>query len=346
MQTPRKERLPVALYGATGVVGQRFLQILADHPWFELVEVRASSESAGQALGKRTRGVCPEKLQDLVLGGIHEGSSCRLVFSALPSEVAYEREASLRAAGHLVVTNAASHRLAPDVPLVIPEVNPEHLDLILDPSKGAIIANPNCSTAGLVLAVAPLARAFGLNSIHAVTLQALSGMGSAAPTLEEFAGKISPFIPGEEEKIELETRRLLGTLEGGSIQPAELAVAATSNRVPVVDGHTACVSVSLGRPVEREEILEAWSAFSGVPQALGLPSAPAQPVVCLEGDDVPRPEHHVDEQGGMAISVGRLRRCPILDWRFTTLSHNAIRGAAGGAVLLAELACERGLLGE
>jgi len=345
VQTPRKERLPVALYGATGVVGQRFLEILADHPWFELVEVRASSKSAGQALGKRVGGMCPPKLQDLVLGDVNEGASCRLVFSALPSEVALERELSLRAAGHLVITNASSHRLDSDVPLVIPEVNPEHLGLIQDPSKGVILANPNCSTAGLVLALAPLARAFGVRSVHAVTLQALSGMGGAAPSLDEFSGKISPFISEEEEKIQAETRRILGALEGGSVVPAELAVAATANRVAVLDGHTACVSVALARPVERDELLSAWERFGSTPGLSGLPSAPRQPVVYLEGDDVPRPDLHVNEQGGMAISVGRLRECPVLDWRFTTLSHNAMRGAAGGAVLLAELALERGFLG-
>ena len=344
VQTPRKERLPVALYGATGVVGQRFLQILADHPWFELVEARASSESAGQALGKRVGAVCPPNLQDLVLGDLNEGSSCRLVFSALPTDVAGLREDSLREAGHLVITNASPHRLDSDVPLVIPEVNPEHLDLIQDPSGGAILANPNCSTAGLVLALAPLAKAFGLRSVHAVTLQALSGMGGGAPSLEEFAGKLSPYIPGEEEKIQAETRRILGVIEGGSVQPADFAVAATANRVAVVDGHTVCVSVALGRPVGREEILGAWSRFSANSDLSGLPSAPDCPLVWLEAEDAPRPELHVDQQGGMGVSVARLRECPVLDWRFTSLSHNAMRGAAGGAVLLAELSYMRGFL--
>jgi len=244
----------------------------------------------------------------------------------------------------VVVTNAAPHRLDPDVPLVIPEVNPDHLELI-EPGGGAILANPNCSTAGLVMAIAPLARAFKLKAVHAVTLQALSGMGGAAPSLEEFAGTIHPNIPGEEEKIEAETRRILGALMAGEVEPAELAVAATTNRVPVQDGHTACVSLAFEEAVSREEILEAWRSFGGAAQALSLPSAPRRPIVCLEGEDVPRPDVHVDEQGGMAITVGRLRACPVLDWRFTTLSHNAIRGAAGGAVLLAELAHQRGLLG-
>jgi len=344
VQTPRKERLPVALYGATGVVGQRFLQILADHPWLELVDVRASSESAGQTLGKRIGAACPPNLQDLVLGDLNDGSSCRLVFSALPTDVAGLREESLREAGHLVITNASPHRLDPDVPLVIPEVNPEHLELIQDPSKGAILANPNCSTAGLVLALAPLAKSFGLRSVHVVTLQALSGMGGEAPPLEEFAGKLSPYIPGEEEKIQLETRRILGVMVGGSVQPADFEVAATANRVAVLDGHTACVSVALGCSVGKAEILGAWSQF-GLDSALrGLPSAPERPLLWLEDEDAPRPELHVGEQGGMAASLGRLRECPVLDWRFTTLSHNAVRGAAGGAVLLAELALEKGLL--
>jgi len=344
MQSPLERRLPVALYGATGVVGQRFLALLADHPWFDLAEVYASSESAGQSLGERLGEGVPGGLQALVLGEVKEDPGCRLVFSALSPSVAGEREAQLRDAGHLVVTNASPHRMDADVPLIVPEVNPDHLELVTDPTGGAILANPNCSTTGLVLALAPLAQVFGLEVVHAVTLQALSGMGAEAPALEEFAGTISPSIPGEEEKIEAETRRIFGVLEEGGVRPAELSVAATTNRVAVRDGHTACVSVALAESASREQLLEAWAGFSGAPQELDLPSAPERPVVWLDGDDVPRPDQHVDEQGGMAATVGRLRECPVLDWRFTTLSHNAVRGAAGGAVLLAELAVSKGLL--
>jgi len=344
MQPSLDRRFPVALYGATGVVGQRFLALLADHPWFDLVEVRASSESAGMSLGERLGESVPGALRDLVLSDVEDDPGCRLVFSALSPAVAGERETRLCEAGHLVVTNAAPHRMDSDVPLMVPEVNPDHLELITDPAGGAILANPNCSTTGLVLALAPLARAFGVKAVHAVTLQALSGMGGDAPALEEFAGSISPSIPGEEEKIEAETCRIFGVLEEGRIRPAELSVAATTNRVAVRDGHTACVSVAFTEPASREQLLEAWAGFRGAPQELGLPSAPERPVVWLEGDDAPRPDLHVDEQGGMAATVGRLRECPVLDWRFTTLSHNAVRGAAGGAVLLAELAVSRGLL--
>jgi len=344
MESPLESRLPVALYGATGVVGQRFLALLSDHPWFELVDVRSSPESVGQRLSDRMGEGTPESLEDLVLGNVEEDPSCRLVFSALNAEVAGEREAALRGAGHLVVTNAAPHRMDEDVPLIVPEVNPDHLDLISDPGGGAILANPNCSTTGIVLALAPFAEAFGLEAVHAVTLQALSGMGAKAPMLAEFAGTISPSIPGEEEKIEAETCRIFGELQDGRVMPMELAVAATTNRVAVEDGHTACVSVALREKASRDELLEAWASFSGAPQELGLPSAPERPVVWLEGDDAPRPDLHVDEQGGMAATVGRLRECPVLDWRFTSLSHNAVRGAAGGAVLLAELAVARGFL--
>jgi aspartate-semialdehyde dehydrogenase len=231
-----------------------------------------------------------------------------------------------------------------DVPLIVPEVNPGHLDLISDPSGGAILANPNCSTTGIVLALAPFAEAFGLEAVHAVTLQALSGMGAKAPTLAEFAGTVSPSIPGEEEKIEAETCRILGALEEGRVRPAKLTVAATTNRVAVLDGHMACVSFALAKEASREQLLEAWAAFSSAPQELELPSAPEEPVVWLEGEDAPRPDLHVELQKGMAITVARLRECPVLDWRFTTLSHNAIRGAAGGALLLAELAVARGFV--
>ncbi len=344
MESSSESRLPVALYGATGVVGQRFLALLSDHPWFELVDVRSSSESAGQSLSQRLGEGAPASLQDLVLGDLNEGPSCRLVFSALSPEVAGEREAALRDAGHLVVTNASPHRMDEDVPLIVPEVNPGHLDLISDPSGGAILANPNCSTAGIVLALAPFAEAFGLEAVHAVTLQALSGMGAKAPSLAEFTGKLSPSIPGEEEKIEAETCRIFGALEEGRVRPAKLTVAATTNRVAVLDGHTACVSFALAEEASREELLETWAGFSGAPQELELPSAPEEPVVCLEGEDAPRPDLHVDVGQGMAIAVARLRECPVLDWRFTTLSHNAIRGAAGGALLLAELAVARGFL--
>ena len=344
MQSPTERRLPVALYGATGVVGQRFLALLADHPWFELVEVRASSGSAGRSLDERLGEGVPAALQNLVLGEVEGDPGCRLVFSALSSEIAGEREAQLCAAGHLVVTTASAHRMDAGVPLVVPEVNPDHLGLVGDARRGAILANPNCSTIGLVLPLAPLERAFGLRAVHVVTLQALSGMGAAAPALAEFAGTIAPSIPGEEEKIEAETCRILGVLEGKSIRPAELKVAATTNRVAVVDGHTACVSFTTAESASREEILWAWAGFRAAPQEHGLPSAPERPIVWLDGEDVPRPDQHVDEQRGMAVSVGRLRNCPVLGWRFTTLSHNAIRGAAGGAVLLAELAVSQGLL--
>ena len=345
MHIQPENRLPVALYGATGVVGQRFLALLADHPWFELVDVRASSQSAGQSLKERLGERSPSALQDLVLGDTAADPSCRLVFSALATEVAGQRETELASAGHLVVTNASPHRLDADVPLVVPEVNPEHLGLVGDAAKGAILANPNCSTIGLVLPLAPLAQAFGLRAVHVVTLQALSGMGAQAPALAEFAGTIAPSIPGEEEKIEAETRRILGRLADGSVTPAVLAVAATTNRVAVVDGHTACVSVQFEREASRPAILDAWRTFRGMPQELGLPSAPECPVMWLEGEGVPRPDQHLELGGGMAASVGRLRECPVLDWRFTTLSHNAIRGAAGGSVLLAELALAQGLVG-
>lgn len=346
-------KIPVAVLGATGAVGQRFLTLLAGHPWFEVVRLTASDRSAGRPYNEAVTWVQtappPEAFAglDVLPTEAAAVAGCPLVFSALDARAAGPIEAELAAAGHLVVTNAGSHRMDPDVPLVVPEVNAEHLEIAAERiarGGGAILANPNCSTIGLVLALKPLADAFGLERVHAVTMQAVSGAGLPGVPGMQVIDNVIPWIAGEEEKVERETRKILGRLEAGRFADHPVIVSAQCNRVPVVDGHTACVSVGLGRRATAAELRAAWEGFAGEPQRLALPSAPARPVHLLDAADAPQPRLHRDLDGGMAAAVGRLRPCPLLDFRFVTLSHNTVRGAAGGALLLAELAVARGLL--
>lgn len=333
-------RIPVAVLGATGSVGQRFVELLADHPWFELAALCASPESVGKRYADAVRWVqarpLPERARDAVVGECTPDVDCPLVFSALDAALAGPLETACRDAGRLVVTNASSHRLDPDVPLLVPEVNADSLDALVGLADGgAIVANPNCTTAALALALAPLHRRFGAARAHVVTMQAVSGAGLAGPTAYETVDNLIPYIAGEEEKIAAETRKIVG----------DVLVSATCTRVGVVDGHTLCVSVELSGAPSAEDLVEAWRAFRGAPQELGLPSAPAHPAVYLERRDAPQPRLHRELEGGMATVIGRLRPCPLLGWKFVALGHNTLRGAAGGAVLAAELAVARGLLG-
>ena len=342
------ERIPVAVLGATGSVGQRFVSLLDRHPWFELTSVAASAKNAERPYGEAVRWDAsrplPAPAAALVLTEATSPVAERLVFSALDTEVAGEIESACAAAGALVVSNAASHRMDRDVPLLVPEVNPDHLDLLLQQSwKGGLITNPNCSTIGLVLALAPLHRAFGgVRRVHVVTLQALSGAGSTGVSAMAALDNLIPYIPGEEEKLATETARILGRLTDGEVLPDPITVSAQCNRVAVLDGHTACVSVELNTPATRDQILAAWRDFRGPPQELDLPSAPVHPTLYLDAPDAPQPRLHRDLEGGMACTLGRLQPCPVLGWRFTCLSHNTLRGAAGGALLSAELAVARG----
>jgi aspartate-semialdehyde dehydrogenase len=349
-------KVPVAILGATGTVGQRFITLLADHPWFEIACLTASERSAG----RRYRDAAPWMQSVPIPAAVAEMelqatepaavADCPLAFSALDSDAAERLEAPFAAAGVLVVSNAKSHRMDKDVPLLVPEVNPDHLDLLetqatrKDGGNGGLLTNPNCSTIGLVLALKPLVDAFGVEQVHAVTLQALSGAGVPGVPSFHLMDNLVPFIGGEEEKLEVEPHKILGRYGDGKIEPHPVRVSATCTRVPVLDGHTLCLSVKLGRKSSPEEILEAWRTFQGVPQQLQLPSAPPQPVVVLDAPDAPQPRLHRDYGRGMAATVGRLRPCPLFDYRFITLSHNTIRGAAGGAILVAELAVAQGVL--
>lgn len=349
--TTRREPFRAAILGATGTVGQRFVTLLAGHPWFELTALAASERSAGKAYRDAATWIQAVPIDETVAAmPVHTIDELMdrdfdIVFSALDASVARDIEPEF-ARRCLVVTNASAHRMDEDVPLLVPEVNPDHLALLPPVGDGAdlphgIVANPNCSTIGLVLALKPLASAFGFDRISVVTLQAVSGAGLPGISSYQILDNVIPWISSEEEKLEIETGKILGRVRGGTVEPSELAVSAQCNRVPVVDGHTLCISVDLKGEPTLEQVREAWQSFRAAPQELGLPSAPARPTVYL-GDDVPpQARVHRDLGQGMTTSIGRLRECPILGYRFVALSHNTLRGAAGGALLAAELAVAR-----
>ena len=346
-----KQRIEVGLLGATGAVGQHFVRLLAEHPWFHLTWLAASERSAGRRYGElpwRLAGPLPEEIAALPVHMLRAGSGPELVFSALDALVAGECEAEFAGHGHCVVSNARSHRMDPCVPLLVPEVNPEHLGLLPRQReekgwRGALVTNPNCASVGLAVALAAL-RPFAPRRVTVTTLQALSGAGYPGVASLDAAANVIPYIDGEEEKIETETQKILGTLKDSEVTPHPVTISAQTTRVPVLDGHTEAVSVELGKPATREELLAAFSQFSGEPQSLGLPSAPLKPIVTHTRADRPQPRLDVESYAGMAVHVGRLRPCPVLGWKFIVLSHNMVRGAAGAALLNAELLVARALL--
>lgn len=341
-------RLPVAILGATGTVGQKFVRLLADHPWFEIAAVAASEQSAGRPYGEVVRWRESTPLPDQIAGLTVQGSGAALdtpiAFSALDARTAETVELAWAAAGTLVVSNASTHRLDPLVPLLIPEVNCDHVALLAAQrrerrwrGKGGIVANPNCSAAALVLALAPLHRAFGLERVVATTMQAASGAGYPGVPSLDLLGNVIPSIGGEEEKIERETRKLLGHLAGATVREADIVVSAHANRVPVVDGHLVAVSAGFGRHVSPEEAEEALGRFRPPPAVAALPSTPARSLEVDLRADRPQPRLDRDRGGGMTVTVGRIRPCPVLDLRFVVLGHNTVRGAAGAAIQNAEL---------
>src|SRR5437899_1146045 len=346
-------KTPVGILGATGTVGQRFVQLLEDHPWFEVAWLAASERSDGRPYGEaarwRLKTALPSRIAEMrVSSAIPEGAP-KVIFAALDSRVAAELEPRLAESGHAVISNSSALRMQKDVPLVIPEVNPEHLKLLecqawRRKSGGFVVTNPNCSAIGLVLALAPLDRQFGLETIMAVTMQAVSGAGYPGVASLDILGNVIPYIAKEEEKMEEETRKLLGRLNGSSIQPGAFGMSAQCNRVAVEDGHTESVSVKLKKKARPEEIITAWNEFRSVPQELRLPSAPQQPVKYSGAPDRPQPRFDSDSGNGMTTTVGRLRPCGVLDWKFTVLSHNTIRGAAGAALLNAALLRAQGYI--
>ena len=347
-------KIPVGILGATGVVGQRFIQMLERHPWFEVEWLAASDRSEGKSYAEaarwRLKTAIPTKVSAMKVSPATPEGAPKIIFAALDASIAAELEPRFAEAGCAVVSNSSALRMKEDVPLVIPEVNGCHIKLIETQSwhkksGGFVVTNPNCSAIGLVLALAPLQQRFGLETVMAVTMQAVSGAGYPGVASLDILGNVIPFIRNEEEKMEEETRKLLGQMNGSRVIPGAFAMSAQCNRVAVEDGHTESVSVRLKNKAKPNEIIAAWSNFCSEPQELKLPSAPEKPVVYLDAMDRPQPRFDVDLGAGMTAAVGRLRPCGVLDWKFTVLSHNTIRGAAGAAVLNAELLKAKGYLG-
>ncbi len=349
----QNSRIPVGILGATGIVGQRFIQLLEGHPWFEVAWVAASERSEGRRYAEaarwRLKTPIPRHIADLTLADATNPSTApKVVFAALDAGIAADLEPRYAEAGCVVVSNSSALRMNDDVPLVIPEVNPGHLQLISRQpwrkSGGLVVTNPNCSAIGLVVALAPLHQHFGIEKLFVVTMQAVSGAGYPGVASLDILGNVIPYIAKEEQKMEEETRKLLGRYDGKSVEMAPFAMSAQCNRVAVEDGHTESVSVKLARPVPAEEIITLWNDYRALPQQLHLPNAPEQPIVYDTAPDHPQPRFDLDRGAGMSISVGRLRPCGLLDWKFTVLSHNTIRGAAGAALLNAELLKAQGYL--
>ena len=349
-----KNKWRAGVLGATGIVGQRLVKLLSDHPWFELTEVAASERSSGRTYAEAVRWhletPIPEVARDLVVKGVEPTLNCDFVFSALDSSVAGPVEEDFARAGYPVVSNSRNHRMDADVPLLIPEVNASHLEAVPVQQKnrgygsGFIVTNPNCSTAGLVLVLKPLADAFGLERIFVVTLQALSGAGYPGVASMDIQGNVVPFISGEEEKMEAEPQKLLGKWDGTRFIEAGLGISAHCNRVPVLDGHLECVSLGLKKIASLSEVREALRTFKVDEELASLPTALRHPVVVVDEENRPQPRRDAHIGGGMAAVVGRIRECPLHDVKLTLLSHNLVRGAAGAALLNAELLAARGFL--
>lgn len=342
----------VGILGATGIVGQTFVSLLQDHPWFEISALAASGNSAGRRYGDVVTWYGGDPIPDSVKGMVvHEpqpGLPCDLVFSGLPASVADEVEPVLASAGYVVVSNARSFRMHEGVPLVIPEVNADHIGLVSPARKdheGYIVTNPNCSTVGLACVLKPLHDAFTIRAVHVTTLQALSGAGRPGVASLDIIGNVIPFIDGEEEKMESEPLKILGTFEDGAIRPAEFVISAQCNRVPVLDGHTLCVSIKFESPVNPSDVEAALAGYEDPIKGEGLPFAPAQLLNLVDGPNRPQPRLDVQAGRGMTVSVGRVRKCPIHDIRLVAVVHNTVRGAAGGAILNAELLAAKGMIG-
>ncbi|MCF8356418.1 MAG: aspartate-semialdehyde dehydrogenase [Melioribacteraceae bacterium] len=344
------KKIPVGILGATGSVGQKFVELLTDHPWFEITELAASEKSAGRKYDDVVNWFLPSRIPAsigaLSVKECRPGLNCKIVFSALDANAAGEIETEFANAGYVVVSNAKNHRYDKDVPLLIPDVNPDHLDIIKQQkfSGGMIITNPNCSTTGLAVALKPLHDAFGIEALNVVTMQALSGAGYPGVSSLDAMDNVIPFIKGEEEKMELEPLKILGAFNGTEIINADFKISASCNRVSVIDGHLESVSIKLKNPATESEIIDVLINYKSEPQRLKLPSAPLQPVHYFYEDDMPQPRLLRNLESGMAVSVGRLRKCNLFDYKFSVLSHNTIRGAAGGAILNAELLAAKGYL--
>jgi aspartate-semialdehyde dehydrogenase len=356
MDKVMKNKLPIGILGATGMVGQRYIQLLENHPWLEITWLAASDRSSGktyaEAVKWRLDTTLPARIAKMTVAPAEPDGAPKIIFASVDAAIAREMEPKFAGAGCAVITNSSAFRMAPNVPLVIPEVNADHLHLIEEqPSRkdsgGYIVTNPNCSTIGLVMALKPIEERFGIEQIFVTTMQATSGAGYPGVASMDILDNVVPFIGSEEEKMEAETLKLLGSLKGQTVTPLGAAVTAHCNRVSVVDGHTECVSIKLGkklgRSATREDILAAWAAFKPL-AGLNLPFAPEQPIEWAEQNDRPQPRLDRNRGKGMTVTVGRLRPCNLLDWKFVLLSHNTVRGAAGATILNAEMLASLGKL--
>jgi aspartate-semialdehyde dehydrogenase len=334
------------------MVGQRFIQLLENHPWFEVAWLAASDRSSGKKYGDAVKWkldtALPERIANMTVSPAVPDGAPKVIFAALDADIARELEPAFAAAGCAVISNSSAFRMQEDVPLVIPEVNADHLPILEEQSwrkqsGGYIVTNPNCSAIGLVLVLKPLVERFGVDAIFVSTMQAISGAGYPGVASMDILGNVVPYIKNEEEKMQAETLRLLGSRNGKVVNPLAAKMSAHCNRVSVEDGHTESVSIKLSRKATREEILEAWREFTPL-AGRDLPMAPAQPIEFAGQEDRPQPRLDKMRGKGMAATVGRLRPCGLLDWKFTVLSHNTIRGAAGAALLNAELLVSLGKL--
>jgi aspartate-semialdehyde dehydrogenase len=345
-------KYPIGILGATGMVGQRYIQLLENHPWFEIAWLAASDRSSGKPYGEaakwRLDTPLPERVANMTVSPADPAGAPKIIFSSVDAAFARELEPKFAEAGCAVLSNSSAFRMTPNVPLVIPEVNAEHLHLIEEqPARkqngGYIVTNPNCSTIGLVMALKPLQERFGIEQIFVSTMQAVSGAGYPGVASMDILDNVVPYIGSEEEKMEAETLKLLGKLSGNHVEPLAAGITAHCNRVPVVDGHTECVSIKLAKTATQDEILAAWSEYKPL-AGMNLPFAPTQPVHFAAQADRPQPRLDRNREKGMAVTVGRLRPCNLLDWKFVLLSHNTVRGAAGATILNAELLVSLGKL--
>jgi aspartate-semialdehyde dehydrogenase len=344
----------VGILGATGTVGQRVIHMLRHHPYFEVTALAASDRSEGKRFVEACNWKLPFEMPDAVkniqVQAIKPPLDCDVVISSLPSNLALETEGAFAAAGFPVISNSSSYRMHPDVPLVVPEINPDHLDIIPQQKKnrgydrGYIVTNPNCTTIGLVMALAPLQAAFGVEAVMMTSMQAISGAGYPGVPSIDIVDNVIPHIGGEEEKVEEEPQKILGKLGATQIESASFLVSAQCNRVAVQDGHLESVRVKLAKKTTVEEVAAVLASFTGLPQELKLPTAPARPVIVRTEPDRPQPRLDRDAENGMATSVGRISKDTIFDFKFTLISHNTVRGAAGAAILNAELLVAKGLL--
>ena len=344
------ERIEVGVLGATGMVGERLVRLLHNHPWFRLTEVGASERSAGSRLGSlissNEQGSLPEEFAELPVRSLEGSWRSPVLLSALPSDIARELEPRLATAGHLVVSNASSHRMGTDVPLIIPEINPDHLGLLDSQSRrwaGGLVTNPNCAVTSFALPLAALDDAFGVERVVATTFQSISGAGKPGPSAGDMLDNVIPYIPGEEEKIAAEPRKILGTLSGDRIVDAEFVLSATSTRVPVAHGHLVSLSVAFRTAAGPDEVVEALRAYRSAVVGDALPTSPEHALEVMPESNRPQPRLDRDRGNAMTVTVGRIRRCEVGHVKFLALSHNLGRGAAGAALLNAELCHARGL---